>query len=95
MSKFVKFKQQTPGSKLYITVSEVTFDKFKDLASRYRLSLSQLGNICIMAGMDAFVRSVSPADALTPDLLADLVIALEKKGHPINFENMEKKTDEE
>ena len=94
MSKLVKFKQPTPGNKLYITVSEVTFEKFKDLASRYRLTLSQLGNICIMAGMEAFTRSVSPGDAISPDLLADLVISLDKKGYPINLENMEKKVDE-
>jgi membrane-associated protease RseP (regulator of RpoE activity) len=90
-----KYTLEGPGKKIYVTTTEETYKRFTDLATRYRLSLSQFGNLCIMAGMDAFVRAMSPSEAFSPDVLADLLISLEKKGHPINLESLEKKEHEQ
>lgn len=79
---------QEEGKKLYITVSVDTYRKFADLAKRYRLTLSQYGNICILSGMDAFLRAMSPYEAFSPEQMAELVMALEKKGVKVDLDEL-------
>lgn len=64
------------GKKLYVYVSEETGKRFTELARRYGLTLSQLGNLCIMSGMNSFLRSVSPEEAFTSEKLAEIIRAL-------------------
>lgn len=71
----------TPSDwRVQVKVSEEFYRKFDEYCKRFRLTKSQLGNICLQAGFNSIVRAVSPEDLFTPEQIVKIVKAMEKEG---------------
>jgi hypothetical protein len=66
--------------RLFITVSEDFYEDFAAWAKKLKLNKSQLGNVCVRAGLQQIIQAISPYDAIGPDRLAEIVEALDRRG---------------
>jgi hypothetical protein len=80
-----------PEFKIFVRVTEETYNRFSEWAARVGLTKSQFGNLCIQAGLSAVVQAVSPADAFSPDQLVAIIEAAKKKGLDIDIEQLKEK----
>jgi hypothetical protein len=59
--------------KLYIRVSKDFYEKFEKWAVRLRMTRSQFGNVCVMAGLGQMIRAVAPEEAISPAMWAKIL----------------------
>lgn len=55
-------------------------EKIVSWSSRLGITQSQLMGMAIQAGLDNIIRAISPAESITPELLAKIAKAIELEG---------------
>ncbi len=60
-------------SAIYVRTTPEFLAEFEVWAARLGLSKSQLGSLCLRAGLNHIVQAVSPLDALRPGQLRQLL----------------------
>lgn len=75
-------------AKLYIRVTRDFDKKVTSWAGRLGITKSQLGNICMQAGLSAVVKAIAPEEAFSPELLASIIKAAEDKGVVVQMEGL-------
>ena len=66
--------------KLYVAVTNEFDDRFMAWAKRLGLTKSQLGNICVQAGLNAVIRAVSPEEAFSSEQIVDILETAKDRG---------------
>lgn len=74
--------------RIQIKVSEEFYKRFDDYCKKFRLTKSQLGNICLQSGFNAIVRAVSPEEIFTPEQIVKIVRAMEKEGLDVDISKL-------
>lgn len=76
-------EQKEVKPKLYIQVTPEFYVTFKGIAKTYGLTLNQLGNMAVQAGVKSIIRALSPEDAYSPEQLAAIIQVLVEKSTEI------------
>jgi hypothetical protein len=77
--------------KLYIRVSKEFYEKFESWAVRLRMTRSQFGNVCVMAGLGQIVRAVAPEEAISPAMWAKILQTVQDEGEKLEISALEGK----